>query len=375
MTLYRKGLSNDQEAIIHLGNYVFDTDFPALLPKLYSPSVNTATSHFLAEEEDGIKALVGSFPLDLHVLDYDLKGFGIGTVCVDPDARSKGHMKQLMTNALAEMHEEKADFAVLGGQKQRYEYFGFTPSGTHLNFTLTATNLRHHHIVASPNFTFKSFDTLDTPTLSCIHKMHHSKPLFSTRSFQNFISICRSWKSESFAIYNKNELCGYVLYKNNCIEDFYVSHSDLLIPALASLMQTLSWNECTICLNTYETALIKLLINICEGYTTRLSTCLNILNYQNFINAFLNLKKSYTALEKGHLVLEVQGTENLLIEVGENINVMPTTLEADLSLTHLEAIHLLCDPLQVYIDYHHEKNRLIKSWFPLPFAFCSIDNV
>lgn len=313
--------------------------------------------------------------MDLHVLDYDLKGFGIGTVCVDPDARSKGYMKQLMTNALAEMHEEKADFAVLGGQKQRYEYFGFTPSGTHLNFTLTATNLRHHHIVASPNFTFKSFDALDTPTLSCIHKMHHSKPLFSTRSFQNFISICRSWKSESFAIYNKNELCGYVLYKNNCIEDFYVSHSDLLIPALASLMQTLSWNECTICLNTYETTLIKLLINICEGYTTRLSTCLNILNYQNFINAFLNLKKSYTALEKGHLVLEVQGTENLLIEVGENINVMPTTLEADLSLTHLEATHLLCDPLQVYIDYHHEKNRLIKSWFPLPFAFCSIDNV
>lgn len=152
MTLYRKGLSNDQEAIIHLGNYVFDTDFPALLPKLYSPSVNTATSHFLAEEEDGIKALVGSFPLDLHVLDYDLKGFGIGTVCVDPDARSKGYMKQLMTNALAEMHEEKADFAVLGGQKQRYEYFGFTPSGTHLNFTLTATNLRHHHIVASPDW-------------------------------------------------------------------------------------------------------------------------------------------------------------------------------------------------------------------------------
>ena len=375
MALYRKGLPHDQENIIQLGNTVFQTDFPALLPKLYSSFVNTATSHFLAEEEDGIKALVGSFPLDLHVLDHTLKGFGIGTVCVDPSARSKGYMKQLMTNALKEMQEQNADFAVLGGQKQRYEYFGFTPSGVLLNFTLTATNLRHRHITSSPDFTFKPFETLSSTDLTTIYEMHHSKPLFSTRSLQNFIAICKSWKNETFALYHKHELIGYMLYKNNTIEDLYISSPDLLIPALASFMHTLSYNECTICLPTYETTIIKCLLSICEGYTIKLSTCLNILNYQNFIKAFLNFKHHTTPLEKGSFIFEIQGKEKLLIEVNETICITPTTLKPDLSLNHLDAIHFLCDPLQFYIHEDHPKNKLFKSWFPLPFTFCSIDNV
>lgn len=375
MTFYRKGRIDEQENIIQLGNSVFQTDFPTLLPKLYSSSVNTAPYHFLAVEEDSIKALVGSFPLDLHVLNHQLKGFGIGTVCVDPTCRSKGYMKQLMINALEEMREQNADFAVLGGQKQRYEYFGFTPSGAILNFTLTATNLRHHHITVSPDFNFIPFDRLNSTDLNVIYGMHHSKLLFSTRSLPQFVEICKSWKNKTFALYYKHKLIGYMLYKNNHIEDFYISSSDLLIPVLASFMDTLSYHECTITLPTYETSIIKCLLNICEGYTVKLSTCLNILNYQNFLTAFLNFKHYTAPLEKGSLILEIQDKEKLLIEINETICITPTTLQPDLSLNHLDAIHFLCDPLQFYIYEDHPKHKLFKSWFPLPFTFCSIDNV
>lgn len=375
MTFYTKGTLDDRDEIINLGDYAFGTDFKALLPKLYNDAVDTTSCHFIAKEEGKIQAMVGSFPLELNILNRSLKGFGIGTVCVHPEARGRGYMKQLMKNAMTEMYSEQADFAVLSGQKQRYEYFGFTPSGTQLCFTLTETNLRHKNIVATPSITFKSFDCLSTDALTQIYTLHHSRPLFSTRNLDDFIVICKSWKSTPFAIYHEGNLCGYIICTGNRIEDLHLTQTDLLIPILTTFMQTFSHTECFICLGSHEQSLMPSLLNLCESYQIQLSTCLNILNYQNFIKAFLEFKNSYAPLVHGQFILEIQDRAKLLIKVAESIEVTPTVLEPDMSLSHLEAIHFLCDPLQLCLIASPSQQFLTQSWFPLPFMYCSIDNV
>ena len=65
-------------------------------------------------------------PLSLLVAGKPLRAAGIGTVSVHPYARGEGHMKKLMHMTLEECRENGADLAMLGGQRQRYEYFGFT---------------------------------------------------------------------------------------------------------------------------------------------------------------------------------------------------------------------------------------------------------
>lgn len=375
MTIYTKATFTDKQELINLGDYAFNTDFKTLLPKLYDNTIDTTSCHFIAKEDEKIQAMVGSFPLGLNVLNHSLKGFGIGTVCVHPETRGKGYMKQLMTNAIAEMYTEEADFAILSGQKQRYEYFGFTPSGTQLCFTLTESNLRHKGITTYPSITFESFDNLSIDVLEQLHAMQQSKPLFSTRSLHHFIDICKSWKSTPFAIYHEGNLCGYMICTGNRLEDFYLTNTHLLIPILATFMKTFSHSEFGIYIGSHEQSLITPLLNLCEGYKIELSTCLNILNYQTFIKAFLELKNSYAPLTQGEFILEIQGREKLLIKVADCIEVTPTALEADISLSHLEAIHFLCDPLQLCLVSLSSKQSLIQSWFPLPFMYCSIDNV
>lgn len=375
MVNYLKGSPSDYDDIIDFGNYVFKTDFKALLPKLYNGEVGTTSYHFLAKEDNKIKAMVGSFPLELNVLNTTLKGFGIGTVSVHPYSRSKGYMKTLMQSAVDEMHKEKADFAILSGQKQRYEYFGFTPSGAKARFTINSTNLRHKGIKALNSLALKTFDTLCSDDLKQLHHMHHSKSLHSTRALEHFTTICKSWESYAYAIYNEGVLSGYVILSGQEIQDFYICTANLLGELLATVMKDFSLNELHLSMGIYETSYLAYLLDVCENYQIGTATSLNILNYHNFILAFLKLKQTYMELEKGQLVLEIQDHEKLLIEIDETIIITPTTLSPDISLSHINAIHFLCDPLQMFSPMLLPKQRLVNSWFPLPFTYCNIDNV
>ena len=121
-----KGLPQDYDELIDFGNMVFKEDFRALLPKLYQDHPEAAAHHHLIREDGRIKAMVGSFPITLKAAGRTLKVRGIGTVSVHPYARGRGYMKTLMGNAVKEAEAEGAALMILGGQRQRYEYFGFT---------------------------------------------------------------------------------------------------------------------------------------------------------------------------------------------------------------------------------------------------------
>ena len=375
MANYLKASPTDHDDIVDFGNYVFKTDFKSLLPKLYNGQIDTTSYHFLVKEAEKIKAMVGSFPLELNVLGETLHGFGIGTVSVHPYSRSKGYMKTLMQNAMDEMYEEHADFAILSGQKQRYEYFGFTPSGVKVCFTVNSTNLKHKGIQSEGSLVLKSFDTISPDELTQLHQMHHSKPLHSTRILEHFITICKTWESKAYALYNEDRLSGYIILSDQAVQDFYICTPHLLGQVLATVMKDFSLDELYLSIGNYEHAYLTYLLDLCENYQVCTATSLNILNYHNFISAFLKFKQTYVELEKGQLVLEIQNREKLLIEVGEAILITPTTLSPDISLSHPDAIHLLCDPIQVFAPTLLAKQRLVSSWFPLPFTYCPLDNV
>lgn len=63
-------------------------------------------------------------------------------MCVDGRSRGKGHLALLMQDAQERMQAAGCDIAMLGGQRQRYERFGYVPAGAHWEFTLTPRNVR-----------------------------------------------------------------------------------------------------------------------------------------------------------------------------------------------------------------------------------------
>ena len=126
-----KGTPLDYGEIIEVANRAFGCDFPALLPKLYRNHPETSADHHLLKDEGRIKAMVGSFPLAMKVGDETLKMRGIGTVCVESDARRLGYMRVLMDEAMSEAEAEGCDLAEVAAVIAIARYPGY-PSFDHV---------------------------------------------------------------------------------------------------------------------------------------------------------------------------------------------------------------------------------------------------
>lgn len=129
-------------------NYVFgfdgrENDFKKLLPKLYKKEYDPASKSYLVMENQKIKAAVGVYENEISVCGMKLHGAGVGNVAVHPYESSKGYMKKLMHMAVEDMKKAKIDYTVLGGQRQRYNYFSYENAGVGYRFRITEANMRH----------------------------------------------------------------------------------------------------------------------------------------------------------------------------------------------------------------------------------------
>ena len=149
MTTYRKARPEDRAQYLDFINMVFSMahrphDFSKLLPKVYGPGRPTDTLQNIAVADAGrVRGPVAVLPGALRGGDKALCTGYVGSVSAHPFARGEGHMKALMKMAIEGAAADGADLMMLGGQRQRYEYFGFTPGGVEIRYTVDQANLRH----------------------------------------------------------------------------------------------------------------------------------------------------------------------------------------------------------------------------------------
>lgn len=373
-----KGIPEDYEDIIDFANYVFGVDFPSLLPKLYLNHKETAQHHHIVKEGHRIKAVVGSFPLELKVCDSYLKIRGIGTVSVHKYSRHSGYMKLLMNNAVKEMEDEGCDLAVLGGQRQRYEYWGFTPSGINLDLNFNSSNIKHSKIDGKDHYEFLKYDESIIGDLNKAVLLHDSQIVHAKREKDNFIDISSSWDNEVLFIYKNEEFSGYICSSNNHenISEIVLISPDEIDKVIISYMKYFNLNNTNVVLYLHRSKEFMKLSRLCEGYSFNSSTNIYIINYANVIKSFMNLKNNNSPLDEGVLIFNVEGKGNYKIEVKAGIiTVEETDMTHDISLSHLDATALLFSHSSFANSAYNFSNPLVKSWFPLPLLYPGQDNV
>ncbi|HBP38977.1 MAG TPA: hypothetical protein DD640_09625, partial [Clostridiales bacterium] len=161
----------DFDEAMDLLNLVFSMssrphDFARILPKIYRPDELSMRANLAIRREGKIRAIVGLFPMDLSVGGQILKSGGIGGVATHPRETGSGMMKQLMNTALAEMKAGGFALSVLGGQRQRYGYYGYEKAGSSLHFDLSKTNIRHfYRDRPEPDYRFMPIGSADQAAL------------------------------------------------------------------------------------------------------------------------------------------------------------------------------------------------------------------
>ncbi|MCL2558685.1 MAG: GNAT family N-acetyltransferase, partial [Treponema sp.] len=316
-TIFDIARAEDYEEALDLANYSFShsnepTDFLALLPKLFRREYFMEGKHYLAREDGKIKAMAGSYPLQMQFGDgaISLPGRGIGTVCAHPYARAKGYMTALLKRAMADMAREGAAFSCLGGLRQRYERFGFAPARASFVFSVLGHNLSHAlgGCYRKTGLWLEKVGPESAAFLDGINALHEEKPARMRRERSRLFDILSSWKAQVYALTEGGRFEGYVVRNERGDEITEINLKDLtLLPrAIGAFMKAQGAQSVKVRACAHESEKIARLSDFSQEYGLECEGKLAILDPARFADALLRLKSAQTPPREGSFVIEVE---------------------------------------------------------------------
>ena len=152
--------------------------FEAGYPHTYRPTPELCASTFVVEREGRIVSHVGLYPLEvvIHGVTWPIGGIGgVGTL---PEERGKGHMTRLLHIVIDVMREAEMPLSWLGGDRQRYNAFGWERAGQTYELTFSRRALDRAGVEPIEIEGRRPVDALDwverlQPTLVCHARRPH----------------------------------------------------------------------------------------------------------------------------------------------------------------------------------------------------------
>ena len=372
MEIIRKGKLGEGKRVRDFADMCFFTEtseerFETLLPKLYGEPERTVKEHILLENDGELKGLILPQAMTWKAGERELLAGYIGTVCVSPDYRERGAMRRLMRAAIEELENAGCVYIVLNGQRQRYEHYGFVPTGGKIQFVFRPANVKEEQ---AEGYELREFTQED---LEEIEKLFCKNVLHMKRKKRDFSEILRSWSAQPLVLWNKdNKICGYCTVvsqeKKAAIAELRLTDEKHLKPFLKCLFKKgFSQTVINIAPGTEEYAEAE---SLCEYYNILPCFNIRILQFAPLVEALLEQKSRRIRLPLGNVKLLIEGYGLLEITAAEKgVKAWKSEKkedEADMKLSYEQAVHLLFSPLSSKREQLSGQWPPAENWFPLP---------
>lgn len=369
MIKYRMAEARDMDGIIDFINMVFSMlrvphNFEKMLPKVYAGETRKAEIHLLAEEEERLCGCLAMYEFPLRVGSETLRVGYMGSMAVHPRVRGQGTMGELMRRQTLRGIEMGMDMLVLGGQRQRYERHGYTPAGATITYSVNAANVRHALAdVQTEGVLVRPMEARDVPTAFALYSQ---QAVTGARTQENFLDALVSYENKAYAIEREDTLIGYLVASPDAqrISELVVCDPAWILVTLKAWLQQMGVRLVRVEAAPYDEVLNRTLAPISEAYTIAPNCMLQVVNVPRVLKAYMQLKAQSEPLGDGQFRLGYgeRGVFEIRVQQGE-VSVEPTQEPADVTLTALEAMHLIFD----YNSFGAPKAEAPAGWFPLPF--------
>ena len=371
MEMIRKGKTGEAKRVRDFADMCFrkepsDERFETLLPKLYKEPEKTVKDHILLENDGELKGLILPQVMTWKAGDRELLTGHIGTVCVSPDYRERGAMRRLMTAAIEELEKAGCVCIALNGQRQRYEHFGFVPTGSKTQFVFNPANVKGEQAEGYELREFVEENLGEVDKLFCKNDLH------MYRERNDFLDILRSWSAKPLVFLHEEKICGYCTVvskkKAAAIAEVRLADKKHLKPILKCLFDRgFSEVMMNIASGTEEYTAAGLL---CEYYNIVPCSNIRILKFAPLVEALLERKYRRIGLPQGEVKLLIEGCGLLVINVTEKGVKTRISEEKnrrdDGEFTYEQAVHFLFSPLSLERELLSGKCPLMANWFPIP---------
>lgn len=115
--------------------------FERMDPRIYQPTADACACFHVLEHNGRIVSHVGIYPIEVLTSGVELTIGGIGAVATVPEERGHGHMSTMLRHAIEVMRERHYPLSWLGGDRQRYNAFGWELAGISYHLTLSRRSL------------------------------------------------------------------------------------------------------------------------------------------------------------------------------------------------------------------------------------------
>lgn len=375
MLEYGQARPEEEQALLDFANMVFSvshepTDFRVLQPRVFGRPGFSAITRVAREEGrilGAVSALTGTLKAGGEALRY---GY-IGNVAAHPYERGRGIMKRLMADTLDSLREQGCHMAVLGGQRQRYQHFGFEDAGGNLSLYVSQGSLAH---VLGPEerdrFRFVPMEEGTREDIRGAFQLHQSKEMVIDRPEADFLLILRTWGGKAYLVFEGEQPAGYFYLHDGSIKEFACPRPEQAPHILQAFLKHQGLEGLSVTLRPFELTEHSLLFACADSWEMRPACMLSVFHWPAFLQTLLRFKASLSPLVPGHRVLEVLGEGAFEITVTDKIvSVRETALQPDLSLDPLAAVRLTTLPLSLSLYPHHP----FINWFPLPFDIPAAD--
>ena len=354
-------------------------DFKNLMPKWIRED---KTQYNVIVKRDGrIRANIMAAPADIRMAGHELLGYGIGNVSTHLDERRQGFMRMAMTRALDDIIADGADLIFLGGQRQRYGYYGFDRCGIRYNCTIEPRNFRHVHIDA-PAYSFEPLTGLEDPALLMIRKLYEAAPVRVERGDDaDFYRSLIMWRCEPSVCRNENgDFVGYLCTNvdGDSIMEAYATEEGLVLGMLQGWFEQRHPARISMGVAPWRRTFLRELTRMCDSLTAAPDHSYRILHWDRVTQALMDVKAGYCPLPDGLVVLEIGQWGRLALQVKSGRpECAETKLPADAVLTEFEAMRALFGPAEpgVTVRLPEKAEMLLDAWCPLPLSWHSLDNV
>lgn len=375
MVTYRKARPEERAAYIEFAGMVFSdgvnhSNFETMIPKVYGPQVETSDMHYLAvDDEKVIRGLVAVMPNELRIGGETLKIGFVGTVSVHPEARGEGHMKKLMWMAIEDMKAQGVDISLLGGQRQRYEYFGYAKGGVGYNFTVGEPNVRH----ALKNVDIEGvvFEEIghDSPWADDAFALFAMQEVRFSRTRENFVDYCCSYYARPWAAVKDGKFIGYLVCNKNKdgIAEILVESPDMLDCVIKAWVTVNELPRVRIVLPEWRCDDIKHLGVYAGDTSLEMRVQSSVYNPRRVLKAMLTEKAGYAHLADASMAFEIEGDIFTVTVQDGNVSITDGG-QNPVCLSCLEASQLFAYPF----DYEG-RAQTPQGWFPLPLFESSPD--
>ena len=382
MVIYRKAIPDDFPNILNFINMVFSMshcphDFRQLLPKLYEKGQEEKSIHYLALENEEIKACVCVLPITLCCENKTITCATVGSVSVHPYSRGKGYMRKLMHIAIEDMKKSNISMSTLSGLRNRYQYYGYEKGGFVFQYCFTPDNFRHcREKFPNRKITLCQIQDTENPLLTEIQAIQENQILFAKKNPSDFLAIMKSWNAKLYSIL-ENQMCkGYVALQGNQILEMRLTDKALLFASLEECLKESGSKELFLRILPYDTYLLKECTQLFESFTIALDDNYMIFDYPKVLDFFLNVKSKYTSLNSGSWDFTIKGHRTFQIQVDNGVPSVTQLKDLEgkssVNFSSFESILALFAP-NCGMGLLETKLPENCNWFPLPLALSPFD--